>query len=48
MIPSALLISLAFGQGIIPNLPGRASGGKVLASFPLTTTGALITEDVPN
>jgi hypothetical protein len=40
-----LLPSLALSQGLNPTAPGQSSGGKVLASFPLTTSGPLITED---
>jgi hypothetical protein len=37
--------SLAMGQGLSATAPGATGGGKVLASYPLTTSGALITED---
>ena len=40
-----LLPSLALAQGLSLTAPGVTGGGKVLASFPLTTSGALIEED---
>ena len=43
--PSALLLALALSQGYASAPPGATGGGKVLASFPLTTSGPLITED---
>ena len=46
----ALLLLLAaplaaHSQGLTPLAPGATGGGKVLASFPLSTSGPLITED---
>jgi hypothetical protein len=35
----------ARGQGLSLTAPGQSSGGRVLASFPLSTSGPLITED---
>ena len=40
-----LLPTLAAAQGLTTLAPGATGGGKVLASFPLTTSGPLITED---
>jgi hypothetical protein len=49
MTLAPLLLSLALAQGLTPLRPGQvASGGKVLASFPLATTGALISDSDPN
>jgi hypothetical protein len=42
---AVLLPVLAFGQGLSPSPPWSPGGGKVLASYPLSTTGALIDED---
>jgi hypothetical protein len=40
-----LLLAVTLGQAFSPTLPWAPGGGKILASFPLSTTGALITED---
>ena len=40
-----LLVGVAHAQGLTINAPGVTGGGKVLASFPLSTSGGLITED---
>jgi hypothetical protein len=40
----ALLAAMLLSQGLTQSMPGQ-SGGKVLASFPLVTSGPLIDED---
>ena len=45
LLLGCLVPALAASQGLTTNAPGVTGGGKVLASFPLSTSGGLITED---